>query len=199
MHSLGGVFGDLFLQRGASRTISAGRRFTNGEALIDTQKELSAGPTHPNEEEPATTETIRQHPATPDQERVLRIFSVKGDKLELSDNRLKASTRADYLRRLTYLFLYAHELHGRGSVPEADLKSLLRTAKMIDRAGNDIRWLNKHIGFASEGEDHVKLNAKGREEAKKALGEALDSKLPDPWNPDVYQPKKRGPRKKKKP
>ena len=47
-----------------------------------------------------------------DKEKIAAFFSSNGEKLELIDNRLKSSSGADYLRQLTYFFLYAHELHG---------------------------------------------------------------------------------------
>ena len=38
---------------------------------------------------------------------MLKIFTLEGETLELSENRLKAKSAADYYKRLTYLVIYA--------------------------------------------------------------------------------------------
>jgi hypothetical protein len=74
---------------------------------------------------------------------------------------------------------------------------VLHSAKIIDRAGNANRWLKKRIGFVNDGEDRLKLNATGREEAQAALAQALDTSVADSWNPDKHTPQKRATKKKK--
>jgi hypothetical protein len=64
-------------------------------------------------------------------------------------------------------------------------------------SGNANAWLKKRIGIALEGEDQLKLTAPGREGAIATLKEALDSNIPDAWNPDKNAPKQRAARKKK--
>lgn len=125
-------------------------------------------------------------------------FTDDGEKLELIDNRLKASNQADYVRRLTVLFLYAHESHGRLSTREEDVKAILKENKVWDRSANAAKWLKKRIGISDTGEDRLKLTAPGREEAKKALTEALDPNVQDAWNPDKQGSKTRASRKAKK-
>jgi hypothetical protein len=199
MQGLGDVLGDFFIQRSVARANQPGRHISRETPLL-------AGPSgHPPSEsdsdsavaEDPAVEVVGEPQTPSDKARLLKIFTVKDDTFELHDNRLKAKTAADYLRRLTYLFLYAHDCHGRTSAPEAELMTVLRTAKAIDRSGNSYRWLKKRVGFVNDGEDRIKLTAPGREEAKKALNEALDPKVEDGWNPDKNQPKKRGPRKQK--
>jgi hypothetical protein len=199
MRSLGDVFGELFVQRGAARTISSNRHPANEVSVLGDPKGLPQGAllgTEIGVQGAGATEPAEAQ-VSPERSRILNLFTARDDTFELSENRLKASNGTDYLRRLTYLFLYANECHGRTSALESDLKAVLRKAKIIDPAGNASRWLAKRIGFVAEGEDRIKLNAKGREEAKKALDEALDAKLADTWNPDLHRPKKRKPRKKK--
>jgi len=199
MQGLGDVLGDFFIQRGTVRTTPPGRHFNREVPLLTGSNGLP--PAEPRTNHAGAQEQVAElagePQAPPDMARLLKIFTVKDDTFELHDNRLKATTSADYLRRLTYLFLYAHECHGRTSALEADLTTILRSAKMIDGSGNAYRWLRKRVGIADDGEGRVKLAAKGREEAKKSLDEALDPKVDDAWNPDKNQPKKRGPRKKK--
>ena len=74
---------------------------------------------------------------------------------------------------------------------------MLKMGKVLDASGNANKWLAKRIGIASEGEDRVKLNAKGREEAVATLKAAIDPNITDDWNPDSFIPQKRGPKKKK--
>ncbi len=186
MQSLGGVFGDLFAQRGGVRLSpqipsAPGRqaRVVEGAMLaipsaVETSDVMDA---------PTVTPPAAANPNS-DKDRIAAFFSNNGEKLELIDNRLKASSGADYLRQLTYLFLYAHELHRRMSVPERDLNIMLNAAKMMDESGNARKWLRTRVGIVDEGEGNVKLNAGGRDAAKKALGEALDTNIVVAWNPD---------------
>jgi hypothetical protein len=126
-----------------------------------------------------------------------KIFTPKGQSFELSDNRLKAESARNYVRRLTYLFIYAHEVYGHPHPTEGAVKAILQSAKSWDASGNANTWLKKRIGIALEGEDQLKLTAPGREEAIATLKDALDANIVDTWNPDKNAPKQRGARKKK--
>lgn len=195
IQGLGEVLGDFFVQRGAVRP--------HHQTPPATKKELALQPS-PSAQTGSGTNGNTQHApepppvgdAPPDRSRILRLFHANDDALELTDNRLKAKSGSDFLRRLTYLFLYAHELHGRRSVPYEQLRTILRSAKAWDGSGNAQRWIAKRVGLAEDGEDRLKLTAKGREDAVKALNEALDSNIQDDWNPDKKVPRKLGPRKK---
>jgi hypothetical protein len=194
MEGLGEVLGDFFVQRGAVRTPNQVRPLVKQDLALQpppTQAAESAN----RDAQPAT---VLSHAADAgaDKDRILRIFHPNGDTLELIDNRLKAKSGSDFLRRLTYLFLYAQELHGRLSVPSDQLRAMLESGKIWDGSGNARRWIAKRVGLASEGEDRLKLNAKGREEAVKTLNDALDPTIEDEWNPDKKTPRKLGPRKK---
>ncbi|MBV9505014.1 MAG: hypothetical protein JO323_08430 [Acidobacteriia bacterium] len=101
----------------------------------------------------------------------------------------------EYVRRLTYLFLYAYELHGRAWVPQTQVFAILKEGKVLD--ANARFWLKKKNGCRIDGEDRFQLLEAGREEAKKALADAIDANVPDDWNPDKKTAQKRGPRKKK--
>jgi hypothetical protein len=196
MQSLGDVFGELFVRRDGTRTAAALRRHLADETpLVDGLKGLTAGQQPPQESPPPPPPTLNGSAANPrssDSERVHSILVPKGDTFEVADNRVKAKSFSDYTRRMTYLYLYAHECNGRTSALDADLRAFLKSAKAMDPSGNATRWLAKYVGYAKDGDDRVKLNVKGREGAKKALSDALDPNVTDTWNPDSHQPRKRG-------
>jgi hypothetical protein len=192
MHGLGDVFGELFAQRGVGRAISPGglRTFTK-EVALDATKQLM-----PAEPEPPSPQANGAQKLSPEKERLLKIFTVAGEIIELAENRLKAKSAADYYKRLTYLFIYAQEiLLGRSSAPKGELMAVLTAAKVNN--GNCRFWLGKKNGFTVDSEDRMKLIAGAKEQAIKTIDEMLDSNVPDEWNPDTRIVKARAPRKKK--
>lgn len=195
MHGLGDVFGELFARSGTSRVVqpNGGRTLLKDIVIDDTRQLPPAPPAEEAQEAPST----QASPTTPmtDKVRILKFLAVNGETLELIDNRLKATTAADYYRRLTYLFLYAHELHGRMTTPKTELVKILKEAKVYDP--NCGTWLKQKKGFTVDAEDRLKLNVGAREQAVKVLDEALDPNVADQWNPDNRTVKPRGPKKKK--
>lgn len=190
IQGLGEVFGDFFLPRGTPRNQTHPRRIAGDTlALPPAGGTLASGNGH--------VETTTPDPAPiaeNDKDRILRLFHSEGEALELKDNRLKAKNQSDFVRKLTYLFLYAHELHGRPTASYDALRTVEQVAKVWD--ANTRFWLAKKVGFNMDGEKNLKLTAPGREDAIKALNEALDPEIPDEWNPDKKIPRKLGPRKK---
>lgn len=174
IEGLGGVFGDLFIQRGAVKTTRPTAADTPKTGLLPFM-------------EPAETETppVPEQPANPEQDsertKILKLFSLNGNSLELIDNRLKAKSCADYYRRLTYLTIYAYECQGRLASWE-DLLKILKKGKVWN--ANSRSWLSKKAGYARDDEDRLKLIVGAREEAQKILSEALDPNIDDKWNPD---------------
>jgi len=73
--------------------------------------------------------------------------------------------------------------------------AILKEAKVYDT--NCRTWLTKKNGFTVDTEDRLKLNAAAREQAVRALDDALNTSLADEWNPDSRTVKTRAPRKKK--
>jgi hypothetical protein len=194
MQDLGDVFGELFARAGARVTPAHHRG--NKEEALEIRRQLPPATAPPAGQHAAEqTATVKQpeQPST-GKDRILKLFSPSGETFELIDNRLKAKNGADYLRRLTYLFLYVQELHGRPASPRKNLVDILKAAKIYDP--NTRTWLKKKVGFSVDDDDRFKLNAPGREQAVTALNEALDPNLPDAWNPDTKTPGKRGARKK---
>jgi hypothetical protein len=198
LQGIGDSFGGLFLQRGAIRPPSNGRLFNRNTELINA-KGLPASTSDDAVQEDRDTSNNEQPAASlSDQARIDKIFRMTGDSLELVDNRVKATNLSDYVRRLTYLFLYAQECYGHTSTRENDVVELLKTSKAWDKSGNSRRWLTKRVLIKDEGDEAIKLTEPGREEAVKILNQALDPSVEDKWNPDFNKPKPRGIRKKKK-
>jgi hypothetical protein len=183
MHGLGGVFAELFAHRGIGRVTTHHPPNGKEEVVIDAMHQLPE-PSGPPAAPAATTSA--DVPVT-DKERILKLFSTNGDQLELIDNRLKAKSGRDYQRRLTYLTLYGHEVHGRTSLPRSDLTTILKSAKVMD--SNARAWLAKKVGFTVDGDDRLKLIVGAREEAVTFLNEIADPNVADEWNPDTKTPR----------
>lgn len=191
MHGLGDVFGELFAQRGVGRVVVPGAARTLVRNTFIETKNL---PPAPSEAETPVVET-KQLVQSPEKDKALKIFSINGETIELVDNRLKAKSAADYYKRLTYLFIYAQELLlGRNLAPKSELVVVLKEAKVYD--ANCRFWLKQKKGFTVDAEERMKLIAGAREQAIKALDEALDNNLPDDWNPDTKAAKPRVAKKK---
>lgn len=191
MQSLGGVFGELFATRvGRPQAPMASKFFSRENPTIEVMPQLLA----PEQLDPP----VSQPPAPPVNAELVnvgKIFQPNGETLELIDNRLKATNGLGYVRRLTYLFLYAHEVHGRPWTPRDALFAVLREAKVLDSNGR--HWLSGKKGFRPDAENRLQLIQSAREEAQKTLQEALDSNVKDVWNPDTRTVAKRAARKKK--
>jgi hypothetical protein len=194
MHGLGDVFGELFARAGSARVAQPTGGRTLKELIIEDAKQLPPAPPVNGDQQIVAPPPTNSQP-TGDKERILKIFAGNGETLELIDNRLKATTAADYYKRLTYLFLYAHELHGRMTTPKTELVKILKEAKVYDP--NCGTWLKQKKGFTVDAEDRLKLNVGSREQAVKILDEALDANVTDTWSPDNRTVKPRGPKTQK--
>lgn len=192
IQGLGDTLAEFFAQRGATRTPSTHRASFQRDSLDGPQglpapaDNASEQPLAPVQEVPAATGAATQ---------MATFFKVNGESLELIDNRLKGTNGTDYLRRLFYLFLYAHELYGHASTPKTDVITVLKEGKIWD--ANASHWLKKKHGFKVDADDRLQLIGSGRDDAKKFLTEALDGNIADEWNPDKKVVKPRAPRKKK--
>jgi hypothetical protein len=121
--------------------------------------------------------------SAPDSERdtLRRIFRYDGDKLSLEDHRLKQTSQRDFVRRLTYLFLYAHSLEGRETVPREDLNQLLRDAGVFD--SNASSWISSSKDFIKE-ESDLRIIVPGKDIARKILEEVADPSATGSWDYD---------------
>jgi hypothetical protein len=191
MHGLGDVFAELFAQRGVGRVVLPTAARTLVRDPIIEAKSLPAA--HPEVEVPVVE--TKPSVQSPEKDKALKMFNVNGEIIELVDNRLKAKSAADYYKRLTYLFIYAQELLlDRILVPKSELVVVLKEAKVYD--ANCRTWLKQKKGFTVDAEERMKLIAGAREQAVKALDEALDNNLPDDWNPDTKAARPRATKKK---
>jgi hypothetical protein len=192
VESMGGSLAEFFAYRAGAPRGPNQLRPVHHEIVIDHNKALPPGEPAPA---PAAHASVSAPAETDDKARITKLFRENGQALELIDRRLKAKNAQDAIRRLTYLFLYAHELHGRYAVPRADVIAALKEGKIWD--SNASTWLKKKIGFKVDGEERMELLGEGRDDAKKYLIEALDPNVQDDWTPDKKGTAKRAPRKKK--
>ncbi|MEZ4677138.1 MAG: hypothetical protein R2932_23265 [Caldilineaceae bacterium] len=119
-------------------------------------------------------------PVSTDLDVLRRIFRRTNDnKLKLSDSRLKQNSQRDFVKRLTALFLFAHELEGQEAVPRPELNAALTDAKVYD--SNARTWMNSTNLIDIE-ENTVRLAVPGRDYARKVLGEYLDPQIESTWS-----------------
>jgi hypothetical protein len=192
MHGLADVFGELFAQRGVGRVaLPAGTRTFIRDVTTGETKQLPSSLPEPEE----IVIPAKKTPQSVEKEKLLNVFTINGETIELADNRLKAKSAADYYKRLTYLFIYAEDLLlGHTLAPKNELIVVLKEAKVYD--ANCRFWLKQKRGFTVDSEERMKLIAGAREQAVKALDEILDSNLLDEWNPDTKSAKPRAAKKK---
>jgi hypothetical protein len=120
-------------------------------------------------------------PQGSDEDRLGQIFRLRNEQLHLDEPDLKAGSKKDYARRLTHLFLYAHEKRGTESVPRSTLSAILDENSVND--GNTRYWISKNSTLVSEG-DSIRLNNAGRREAQAALNDLFDpTKTEKGWLP----------------
>lgn len=193
IHGLGDVLGGFFAQRGVGRsTPPGGVRTIVSDTIIDETKQLPASVVGvPEQHEPQAAPSMNAAlTGNSERDRLLKVFALEGELLELADNRLKAKNASDYYKRLTYLFIYAQEiLLGRSSTPRTELATVLKAAKVYD--SNCRAWLGQRKGFTVDAEDRLKLITGAKEQAVKTLDEALDTSIEDVWNPDTRTVKAR--------
>jgi hypothetical protein len=193
MQAVGDVLGEYFGNRGAAPRQGTPRLFSQ-EMVEPAAKSLAT----PSNGTPAAIEVEVTTNSSDEMKNVLKFFRPNDDELELIENRLKAKTGMDFVRRLTYFFLYAHELHGHLSVSKKSIIAILKDGKVWDP--NASKWLagKKGLRDANEGdEERMQLIGPSRDEAKKVLLDALDADIKDEWNPDTKIKQKRASRKKK--
>jgi len=103
---------------------------------------------------------------------------------QLVDPNLKASSRRDFVRRLTYLYLYAHELNGREMVDRSRLNEQLKYCNVYD--GNARKFISSGDGLEREKESgeikQVGLNMIGKERAVEILDEIQDPSYEGSWS-----------------
>ena len=130
------------------------------------------------------TEPKPPSPVTGDAERMREIFEMDGEDIRLEEHRLKADSRLEYARRLTYLFIYSQELAGKKPIAYASVKKILEASKVLDT--NTRHELSHKMAVEIDG-DTIRLKKEGREKAVQALDEILNPNHPDPgWTPESH-------------
>ena len=113
-----------------------------------------------------------------DKDKLQKVFRYEGEQLRLYDSRLKATSKLDAARRLTYLLLYAYELEGRKSIPRDDLNEALKKVVLYD--GNTSSWIGSSPDLSIEAGE-VSLRLPGQEQAREVLEEVLNPEIPNTW------------------
>lgn len=165
------------------------RRAIRADVKADhvTQPLLPFGHSGPDEEVSHET-TLDQHekeelntsaPQKPqsDLESLKKLFSQDGDKFVLLDDRLKASTKIDFVRRLTCLFLYFRKLEGHDKVLRSTLNALVKNTlwrNVSASDGNTRRWLARNTETVHYDEGYIGLSNPGQDCAVKVLKEIWD-------------------------
>jgi hypothetical protein len=148
MQSVGDVLVEYFENRSASQRQGNPRLFSH-DVLEPAAKSLAA----PLGGAAVSVEAEVTPNLSDELKNALKFFRPKGKELELIENRLKAKNGMDFVRRLTYFFLYAHELQGRISASKTSIIAILKDGKVWDP--NASKWLTKKQGLrdANEGDE----------------------------------------------
>lgn len=103
------------------------------------------------------------------------VFRVEGDHLVLYDHRLKQTSQLDFAKRLSILFLYAHQLQGNHLVARTALNAILTQEKVND--GNTRHWLAKAGEVQIREDGQVELRPAGVDKAKLFLSQIADATI----------------------
>lgn len=139
-------------------------------------------------------EVVEEMNDNPELRQLKMIFKTDGEKITLSETRLKANSKRDYGIRLSIIFLYYKHLLGIDNVPRKDLTSILQNASVED--SNLRKWIanNPYIGVNN---DLVEIKAAGIDSAKKYLLEIKNTESKDNWQIGTQSKAGRKPKDKK--
>jgi hypothetical protein len=185
--SLGIPIGSILGTRIAAKAAQRQHTYIQTATPIgDSHLFLPEAVTAPSEQEKQMIEQVvpvsaKPLQVSPDAELLKQIFRDKGDRFKLNDPRLKAGSKLDYARRLTYVFLFAYgELKGQDQASRSNLNNILNEAGVYD--SNTRTWLNETPDLSID-EDMIELRVTGREAARKVLREFSDPNIEDKWLP----------------
>ncbi len=161
--------------------------------VLDEYKQLGQGKADLIPDQDLEDKTIDVEPMSEESEAnfssLSKIFRQDGSTLILGDQRLKESSNFDFIRRLACLFLYAKEVLGHKQINSEELQTVLRdNAKDETRRRELRRWSSENIDTIVYN-DGIGLSEPGKEYARKALKEILNSDVP------YYSTKKRSRKK----
>lgn len=177
-------------------TGQANRRSSGPPGAVDVPRAL-ASPTGPSDSDgsPATTpsnagedEPSRQSPATGASVGLKDVFHQDGETLKLDLIYLGAANKADYTKRLTYLFLLAQHEAGRDLVPRSELIRIWKQAGVND--GNARKFLIRDGNLEIAG-NQVRILAGARRQAGNFLQDLSDAGESDGWYPGKASQRRR--------
>lgn len=113
-----------------------------------------------------------------DDDKLRRVFRYDGAQIRLDETRLKAISKRDAVRRVTFLFLYAHDLKGHYQIERSALNKVLQDASLYD--SNARAWIKTCTDLTIENEK-ITIRLTGKEQAKQILNEVLDPNVPNEW------------------
>lgn len=108
-----------------------------------------------------------------------KIFRKEGEKIVLTDPRLKAKSKRDFGIRLTCLYMYYKKLLGYDTVSRNELSVIAKQTSVED--GNYRHWIVKENTLIRSNEDEVELLLPGIEFAKEILIEIASPEVTEKW------------------
>jgi hypothetical protein len=154
-----------------------GKALPPGSSVEESVDETDEEPLRDGQDVPAVTNSPVGS-QTSDAQRLRNVFNYEGERLKLIEPRLKATSRLDAVKRLSYLVLYAHELERRTQVPRSEVNDILRDRGLFD--SNSSKWLSQCQDLVSE-DNSLGLTVLGRERAREILNEIFDPSVPNEW------------------
>jgi len=109
-----------------------------------------------------------------------KIFKNKDGNISIYDTRIKASSRKDFIARITMLFLYYKESKGVYEVSRTEVNNILQSEKLYD--GSFRSWLSQSRTLIDNKQNYLELRPEGKELAIKYLSDFLDSSIPNNWD-----------------
>jgi hypothetical protein len=164
------------------QSIMSDQSMSGATPALPAPEPISTPPTPTNSQISPDTETAPAHHESVANVALSEVFIDAGGRLTLDFVNLKAGSKGDYTKRLTYLFLFANQEIGKTSISRAELNRIWTQAQVRDANARSFISHDPHI--AIEG-DSVRLRASGHPQVQEFLlalsnREAKDSWLPSP-------------------
>lgn len=155
-----------------SRSLTAHSNKSNIDYIEDAES-IELQETTPENKIKKTKETRDNSPV------LNKIFKNKDGDISIYDPRIKASSKSDFIGRITLLFLYYKEISGSSEVQRSELNTLLEKANLLDAT---IRvFLSKNPNLIENNQTYLELRPEGKERAEKILSEFEDESIPNGW------------------
>lgn len=123
----------------------------------------------------------------PGSTRISKLISFDGENFRLEEPRLKAQGKLDYAKRLSCLFVFAHETLGKRTVTRSALNALLKKYDLLDP--HTITWITNCLELEKDGDD-IRLIRPGRDLVNLVLDQIEDSEKDVGWLPGTSSVRK---------